>query len=57
MRTVKKEAGQIEEEEQSPLISGMPNLEVEKSPSKSDEQLTWEDQEISKSKGIYEMNM
>ena len=56
-RRVKKVAGkmvEIEEEEQSPSVSVMPNLDSVKSQSKHDEQPTKDDSDMNNNKGIYE---
>ena len=57
---VEKEAGkmdEIEEEEQSPVVSVMPNLDSIESQSKHDEQPTKEDSEMNNNEGIYEAMM
>ena len=59
-RRVEKEAGKIdemEEVEQSSLVSVMPNLDSVKSQSKPDEQPTEDNTEMNNNEGIYEAMM
>jgi hypothetical protein len=46
---------EMKEEEHSPLISVMSNLDSEMSPSKPDEQSTQDDRELNSNEGIYEV--
>ena len=48
---------EMEEEEQSPVVSMMPNLDSVKSQSKHDEQLAKEDSEMNNNESIYEAMM
>ena len=48
---------EMEEEEQSPVVSVMPNLDSVKSQSKHDEQPTKDDSEMNNNKSIYEAMM
>ena len=59
-RRFEEEAGkmdEMEEEEQSPVVSVMPNLDSVKSQSKHDEQPAKDDSEMNNNKSIYEAMM
>jgi hypothetical protein len=57
LRKKLEEMDEMEEEEHSPLISMMPNLEYEMSPSKADHQITQDNTEMNHNEGIYEAMM